>query len=315
MNKSNLNVLNYSRIVLVGDSYTQHGWWPVEVIHTLATHTPRLNVKIFNCGIGGDTMRGASKRLNWDVAPLEPTHLFVLLGINDCRYTRYQCKADFSTEIANWPNVFKIYEKSLYSIVRYSLNNNWQLLLGTPILLPESVDSIYDVQRINEVLAGFADIVRKISCERNIILVDLNEQMQSVYKSWHGSAEKDLFSSDYIHPNQLGYRIIGRLFLKELGFQVNVPKSVTEGKDKFSVFNRTEQQIFALEQKIRHCAFLEYRMIEDRIVNITEKEKVQYWQNLCNQEKTPDWLCCTIKDWIVWHNQIGQLHKELENLQ
>lgn len=63
------------QLVFVGDSIIDHG--------QLKKYYGFDNIKIYNRGIGGDTVEGLTKRLDESIFDLEPAYIVFLMGIND----------------------------------------------------------------------------------------------------------------------------------------------------------------------------------------------------------------------------------------
>ena len=79
------------RVVFYGDSITQDGAYARFVEEYVRTRFPRWNVRFYNAGVGGDTVRGGGAgpidvRLERDVIALKPTVVTIMLGMNDGGY-------------------------------------------------------------------------------------------------------------------------------------------------------------------------------------------------------------------------------------
>lgn len=310
----NFKIKKCARIVALGDSYTEHGWWHLEAMHEMNKYSPDTRIKFLNCGIGGDTMHGAKRRLNWDTAPLVPTHLFILFGMNDSKYPDYRRNIDYSEAVEKRAEVFKIYENSLLEIIDHSLSENWQPVLGTPTPLPNSNESTYNVEAVNEVLNGFSKIIREVAKKEQLPLVDLNRKMSEVYKSWQGNADVDLFADDHIHPNIYGYRIIGRLFANEMGINTQVPKSLKEAEFLFEDFDNAEMQRYKIEKLLRSCAFFRKQICDNGFSAEPEEAQLDYAFKIYNNPETVEWRREVIKNWIIWHNRTEELLGRLERV-
>lgn len=301
-----------SRIALLGDSYTESGWWLLEALHCLEREYPKSNVKIFNCGIGGDTMQGALERFEWDVCPINPTYIFILFGMNDSRYWELKSGEKFDISETKRSEILETYSISLKEIISKCSSQNYKIILGTPTTLPVSKFSKYDVEKVNSIIDDFAKIVRKTAKEENIICIDLNKQMKTVYDLWKGDADEDLFSDDHIHPNITGYRIIGRIWLNELGIlNAVIPTSKEEAKKLFEDFFEFEINRHNVESLIRSCAMIKYLTSKEKIHLNSEEDIMNYWQNEYKSEKTPQWEKTAIKNWIDWHDKTDELYKKI----
>ncbi|MGD8897402.1 MAG: GDSL-type esterase/lipase family protein [Acidobacteriota bacterium] len=77
-------------IVIYGDSITEQNLYPAYLETFFASRFPSKRVASFNFGWGGDTARGGNQRFERDVAPVEPTLVFVNFGMNDGGYKPFQ---------------------------------------------------------------------------------------------------------------------------------------------------------------------------------------------------------------------------------
>ena len=79
------------RVVFYGDSITQDGAYARFVEEYVRTRFPRWDVRFYNAGVGGDTVRGGGAgpidvRLERDVVAFKPTVVTIMLGMNDGGY-------------------------------------------------------------------------------------------------------------------------------------------------------------------------------------------------------------------------------------
>ena len=79
------------RVVFYGDSITQEGGYGRFVEEYVRTRFPHWDVRFYNAGVGGDTVRGGGAgpvdvRLERDVIALQPTVVTIMLGMNDGGY-------------------------------------------------------------------------------------------------------------------------------------------------------------------------------------------------------------------------------------
>ena len=79
------------RVVFYGDSITQDGAYARFVEEYVRTRFPRWDIRFYNAGVGGDTVRGGGAgpidvRLERDVIAHKPTVVTIMLGMNDGGY-------------------------------------------------------------------------------------------------------------------------------------------------------------------------------------------------------------------------------------
>lgn len=81
------------RVVFYGDSVTHHGYYVTPVQTFYYTRYPDRDVRIWNCGVGGETAGEAAWRFELDIAARKPTSAVVLFGMNDVCVLGYQPNA------------------------------------------------------------------------------------------------------------------------------------------------------------------------------------------------------------------------------
>ena len=80
---------NGNTICLLGDSITHGGQFHEFLQLYYATRYPNLKLTFINCGIAGDNAEGMIYRLDKDVLIHEPSHVFLMTGMNDVIRTLY----------------------------------------------------------------------------------------------------------------------------------------------------------------------------------------------------------------------------------
>src|SRR5512146_1223440 len=76
-------------IVFFGDSIAEQNLYTAYLETFLHSRFPGKQLAVFNLGWSGDTASGGNKRFARDVAPVQPTLVFVNFGMNDGGYKAY----------------------------------------------------------------------------------------------------------------------------------------------------------------------------------------------------------------------------------
>ena len=76
-------------ICFLGDSITHGGQYHQFLQLFYATRYPALKLSFHNCGISGDNAAGMIERFEEDVLKHNPTHVFLMTGMNDVIRTLY----------------------------------------------------------------------------------------------------------------------------------------------------------------------------------------------------------------------------------
>jgi lysophospholipase L1-like esterase len=198
------------RILFFGDSITQLGVKPngyVTLIKEQLTGSyPNLDIEIISAGISGNKVTDLQERLAKDVVERKPTIVVIYIGINDVWHWalpnhKGTAKEDF--------------ERVLREIIARIQYSGAKVLLCTPTVIGEVPDSTY---RQNSMLAEYAGIDRRIAKELGIRLCDLNKAFDA-YLLEHNSdkKEKGILTTDGVHLNDEGNRLVANEILKFLG--------------------------------------------------------------------------------------------------
>ena len=76
-------LVNSKRICFIGDSITHGNKYMFGVYEKLLSNCDP-HVRLYNCGIGGDTAGRALNRLDYDVLAFCPDTCVIMFGMNDC---------------------------------------------------------------------------------------------------------------------------------------------------------------------------------------------------------------------------------------
>ena len=71
------------RVSFIGDSITKRGLFIHGVQKYYISYHAKKNVHFYNCGIPGDVLEGALRRLKDDCLLVKPTHAVIMFGMND----------------------------------------------------------------------------------------------------------------------------------------------------------------------------------------------------------------------------------------
>ena len=204
------------RWCVLGDSITHGGSYhqQVELFHL--TRHPKQPLEVFNCGIGGDSAPGATKRLSWDCLNFKPTVVSVMLGMNDVS-GEYPPQPPKNPELdpkriqraAGCERAMRILTQSL-------LKSGARVVLIRP--------SIYDdtalLPQANNCgrgagLAGFGQRVQSIADELKLPTVDFNGPMTVINaEQQKRNPSFTIVGPDRVHPGGPGHFVMAYEFLK-----------------------------------------------------------------------------------------------------
>jgi len=207
---------NVKQVVFLGDSITQNAVINSEEFKgfiTLIQEEVDKNIKLIGRGISGDKVSDLLARYNQDVLKLDPDIVFIYIGINDVWH-----KYDFGTG-----SDIDLYEKGLRTIITDIQNQGAQVILCTPTVIGENsgefrlgnqFKDVETMEKMDEDLDAFSDIVRNLSIEFNTELVDLRKVFKNyISENNPENKAKGILTSDGVHLNNQGSRLIAENML------------------------------------------------------------------------------------------------------
>lgn len=173
-------------IVFVGDSHTEY----------FALDEYFQNFPVINRGIYGDTTKGVINRLNESVLNLNPSKIFLLIGVNDINKTGETNEAivenirEIIKRIRNVIPDVKIYVQSLYPVNKYGKNSR-----RTHVFKLDNKRII----AINQLLESFCS-------SEHIVYIDMFSRLTDK----NGELYEE-FTIEGLHLNAAGYRFIAEI--------------------------------------------------------------------------------------------------------
>jgi len=220
------NLKKNDRIVFLGDSVTAAGVRPTGYI-TLATKQielayPDLDVELIGAGIGGHKVPDCQKRLQTDVLDHKPTIVFIYIGINDVWHWTHP-KVVARGKKGTTPEAF---ESGLRDMIKKINGAGARVILCTPTVIGEKPDgSNPDDARLDQ----YADISRTVAKETNSQLLDLRKAFISNLKQINAeNLTQGVLTSDGVHMNDAGNKLISKLVLEALGVPSKKPQNTTQ---------------------------------------------------------------------------------------
>jgi len=206
------------RVVFYGDSITQDGGYARFVEEYVRTRYPQWDVRFYNAGVGGDTVRGGwagpvDVRLGRDVVALKPTVVTIMLGMNDGGYKPFD------------PTTLAAFGEGYRAIVAKLR----QALPGVRLTFIRT-SPFDDVSRPPQFAPGYDDALRRLGCYVSSLgdketVVDFREPVNAgiaaVLKENPDLARQLL--PDRVHPSAAGHTVMGAALLRAW----NAPSLVT----------------------------------------------------------------------------------------
>ena len=207
---------NVKQVVFLGDSITQNAVINSEDFKgyiTLIQEEVDENIKLIGRGISGDKVSDLLTRYKEDVLKLNPDIVFIYIGINDVWH-----KYDFGTGTD-----IDLYENGLRKIISDVKDQGAKVVLCTPTVIGENsgefrlgnqFKDVETMEKMDQDLDDFSDIIRKLSSEYNTELVDLRRVFkQYISENNPENKAKGILTTDGVHLNNEGSKLIAENML------------------------------------------------------------------------------------------------------
>jgi lysophospholipase L1-like esterase len=203
-------------IVFFGDSITEQNLYTAYLETFLLSRFPDKELAVFNLGWGGDTASGGGKRFARDVAPVQPSLVFVNFGMNDGGYKA----CDESTV-----RTYLAAQAALADTIRQT--GAREVLFTTS---PVDEARRKDLRGYNDTLARMADGVGRLAAERGLPLIDLLHPMLGVQQRAKERTAGFTMIPDAVHPDAAGHLVMAYLALRRIEAPRQVGEVVVEGE-------------------------------------------------------------------------------------
>ena len=197
------------RICFFGDSITANGIWMSEVYQILRK---KYKLKCFNCAVSGATATQGADYLYGECLIYNPTHVFVMYGMNDFGLWLY---AKDSESIENLEEQrmerIRLHKENYEAVIKAIKDFGCEVIIGLPTPYDEKshveTESV-PYQALLEMGAEYQlEIAKKYDCK----VINFKDILKPIIE------ERHIISEDRVHPNEEGYHIMAQIFLKELG--------------------------------------------------------------------------------------------------
>lgn len=197
-----------NRIVFFGDSITEAGVQPggyiIQLRDSLAAHGAIKRYELVGAGIGGNKIYDLYLRLEEDVLSRKPNTVVLYVGVNDVWH-----KQMFGT--GTDPDKF---QKFYLALIRKFEQKGIQVIACTPACIGERWGG---KNPMDEDLDRFSQLIRNIAVEKNIPLCDFRQAfMDYSAKNNPENRESGILTTDGVHLNPIGNKLVAELLLKQL---------------------------------------------------------------------------------------------------
>jgi acyl-CoA thioesterase-1 len=211
------------RIVCLGDSITQGGEGPGGYVWLLRHYLAALygapslldgkttGIEVINAGISGHKSTDMLARFQRDVLDKKPDLVTISVGVNDVWHGFYD-----NHPLGDGPRgvPLEAYRKNVEEMVTRAQAAGAKVVLLSTTVIHEDLHN-----HENAKLAGYNAALHDIAHRHKAIFVDYQKPFQSLIKTYRETTggRDDLLTSDGVHMNALGNRVMAYSLLRGLG--------------------------------------------------------------------------------------------------
>ena len=206
---ADIAVKDGEKIAFLGDSITQAGARPGGYVRLAIRGLESAGVKTsaIPAGISGHKSNQMLARLERDVLSKKPNWMTLSCGVNDVWHgKRGVTLADYKT------NITKIVDRCQEAGVN--------VVLLTSTMIGEDKDNAN-----NKSLATYNDFLKELAKEKKCLLADLNADMQSIIDASSDKKNGKLLTSDGVHMNPDGNKMMAAGLLQAFGLNTEQIKA------------------------------------------------------------------------------------------
>lgn len=211
-------------ICFLGDSITHGGQFHEFLQLYYATRYPNIALTFHNCGIAGDNAEGMSYRFKDDVLVHNPTHVFLMTGMNDVIRTLYFEGQASDGIIQKRKNALAVYKQNTDILAE-----KFEASGITPIFLTPSIYDQYSKIKkknnlgCNEALIECSEHIKSIAKQSNRLAIDLNTHMKDIMdRELQNDSLFTIIGKDRVHPETTGHFIMFHKIISAIESPSNV---------------------------------------------------------------------------------------------
>lgn len=270
-----------ARVCFVGHSIVHANLHLAYIAAYYRQHFPEAKVEFYNCGISGGSVGTILNSFDEDILPYAPTHVVLLIGINDSMRDLLAQKT--VTTYDQLVGAFERFKVRLSELCDRFESIGVELILCTHTPYAEYMPS--DEAALPgacALMVGYSDYLRAFAKERGYAVCDYDAYLTRVMQS------ETIFCPDRVHPSQHGHYHMAKCFLAFQGYdlseEIELPQDIMEWHDVVSKL----RDVIAIEHFILQNDFdttNENRMMRIRqwLGSYEEGVHSPYFKSLCEQ--------------------------------
>lgn len=231
-----------ARVCFVGDSITHKGIFLKHIVAYYRRKFPKSGVEFYNCGIAGGDLGNTLRVYDQDIAIYDPTHIVLMIGINDSHRTSLTAPAS-EERYEKLLCAYENYQKNMEKMYRLTKERGIELILCTPMPYAEYIKSEVEPLRGGcALIQAYADYVRAFASLHGIELCDYHATATRYMQS------ESLYSPDRVHPNLRAHELMAKTFLEAQGIEF----------ESLDAFSEDIEAWYDTTQKLRNIITAEY---------------------------------------------------------
>ena len=232
------------RVCFVGDSITHKGMFIKQILAYYRKYLPEVKVEFYDCGIAGGNLGNTIKVFDEDIAIYDPTHIVLMIGVNDSRFNHLKDPANERYEFIS--TAYEKYKKNIETFYKMTCERGIKLTLCTPVPYAEYAD--FDTPTVHgayAVIMGYANFVREFAREKGLDLCDYHTAMTKAMQT------EVLYATDRVHPNEAGHFVMAKTLLASQGLELSEPME----------YSLELEEWYEATQKIRNIIAAEFFVV------------------------------------------------------
>ena len=245
------------RVCFVGDSITHKGMFIKQILAYYRKYLPEVKVEFYDCGIAGGNLGNTIKVFDEDIAIYDPTHIVLMIGVNDSRFNHLKDPANERYEFIS--TAYEKYKKNIETFYKMTCERGIKLMLCTPVPYAEYAD--FDTPTVHgayAVIMGYANFVREFAREKGLDLCDYHTAMTKAMQT------EVLYATDRVHPNEDGHFVMAKTLLAAQGLELSEPMEYSEDLEEW----------YEATQKIRNIIAAEFFVVPN-YTECSDEERIE----------------------------------------
>lgn len=245
------------RVCFVGDSITHKGMFIKQILAYYRKYYPEIKVEFYDCGIAGGNLGNTIKVFEEDIAIYDPTHIVLMIGVNDSRFNHLKDPANERYDFLL--NTYEKYQANIETFYKMTSERGIKLTLCTPVPYAEYAD--FDTPAVRGAYAlimGYANFIRAFALEKGLDLCDYHSAMTKAMQT------EVLYATDRVHPTEDGHFVMAKTLLAAQGLELSEPMEYSEELEEW----------YEATQKIRNIITAEFFVVPN-YTECSDEERIE----------------------------------------